>query len=193
MNLSDRQKELVRLLFEIHKSTNGVEFNLVRSVAGFGLCWPRGRGYPELPYDDSDFSELRAKRLISFTTVARNVWRGRLNDLGIEIAQAHGEPISVSPQATGAEVSGALNSSSPKTATKKKRGRPQKIPDERKAAASRLKLGGGSNLAAAKVIYDKQYPTTQEVKNVPAILRNFQKKSDSRSVHPSSKANKHGG
>ena len=59
---------------------------------------------------------------------------------------------------------------------KKKRGRPQIIPDERKTAARGKKLEGGSNLDAAKLLYDKLYPTPQEVKNVPSILNHFETK-----------------
>jgi hypothetical protein len=66
--------------------------------------------------------------------------------------------------------------SPPETVTEKRRGRPQTIPDERKAAGRKSMLDGGSNLDAAKLIYNKQYPTPQEVKNVPSILRNYQQK-----------------
>jgi hypothetical protein len=67
----------------------------------------------------------------------------------------------------------------------RKRGRPQTISDERKAAASALKARGGTNRDAAAVIYEKKYPTPQETKNVSAILRNYRRKAESplSSVH----------
>jgi len=54
----------------------------------------------------------------------------------------------------------------------KRRGRPIIIPDERKQAAIECKANGGTNRDAAMLIYDSRYPTLQQVKNVPAILRN---------------------
>jgi hypothetical protein len=57
-----------------------------------------------------------------------------------------------------------------------KRGRPQTIPDERKAAAAKLKASGGSNKQAAVLIYDTKYPSPQQVKNVPSHLKAFKKK-----------------
>jgi hypothetical protein len=65
--------------------------------------------------------------------------------------------------------------STPKPAAKK-RGRPQTIPDENKVAALRVKDDKGSNRDAAKKIYGEQYPTPQQVKNVPSILRSYKKK-----------------
>lgn len=62
------------------------------------------------------------------------------------------------------------------TTTGRKRGRPQTIPDERKVKAVALKASGGTNSAVAAVLYDKRFPTPQEVKNVPSHLRAFSKK-----------------
>ena len=76
----------------------------------------------------------------------------------------------------------------------KKRGRPAIIPDERKQAAVECKANGGTNRDAAMLIYDRKYPTPQQVKNVSSILRNHQQGSKRRnstsSVRPktSSKA-----
>jgi hypothetical protein len=63
-----------------------------------------------------------------------------------------------------------------KTGTPPKRGRPQKIPDERKAAAVAKKASGGTNRDAAILIYDTHRPTDRQVKNVPSILRSYKKK-----------------
>ncbi len=60
----------------------------------------------------------------------------------------------------------------------RKRGRPTTIPDELKRAA--LQVQGGK--ARAQILYQIRYPTPQQVKNVPSILRYFQK------THSSSKA-----
>jgi hypothetical protein len=67
-----------------------------------------------------------------------------------------------------------------------KRGRPQKIPDERKAAALKAKETGGSNREAAAKIYDTKYPDSQQVKNVPRILQHYQQKL--KNPHPSRSA-----
>jgi hypothetical protein len=52
---------------------------------------------------------------------------------------------------------------------RKKRGRPQEISDDLKRKALETK----GNRERAKVLYRKAYPTPQEVKNVPSILRHF--------------------
>jgi hypothetical protein len=52
---------------------------------------------------------------------------------------------------------------------RKKRGRPTEIPEERKRKA--LSVQGGK--ARAQILYDTNYPTAQQIKNVAAILRHF--------------------
>jgi hypothetical protein len=52
-----------------------------------------------------------------------------------------------------------------------KRGRPTLIPDERKLQA--LEARGGK--ARAQILYNVKYPTPQQIKNVPSILRHFQR------------------
>lgn len=54
---------------------------------------------------------------------------------------------------------------------RKKRGRPSKFPDELKAEALAAKQAHASNRECAKILYKKPYPSSQEVRNVPAILR----------------------
>lgn len=54
----------------------------------------------------------------------------------------------------------------------RKRGRPTEISDERKLQA----LGASGGKARAKILYDVKYPTPQQIKNVPAILRHFGRK-----------------
>jgi hypothetical protein len=58
----------------------------------------------------------------------------------------------------------------------RRRGRPQKISDERKAEAEALKDSGGTNRDAAAKLYGTSYPTVQQVKNVCSILREYRKK-----------------
>jgi hypothetical protein len=53
----------------------------------------------------------------------------------------------------------------------RKRGRPSKIPDERKQRA----LAAKGNKERAMILYGTTYPTPQQVKNVYSILKNYQK------------------
>jgi hypothetical protein len=59
-----------------------------------------------------------------------------------------------------------------------KRGRPQEIPDRRKVEAAALKASGGTNKQAAAKLYDTRFPSPQQVKNVPAILKHHRQKSN---------------
>lgn len=65
----------------------------------------------------------------------------------------------------------------PESGRRGKRGRPQTIPDEKKAAAAQLKASGGTNAEIATLIYDTKYPTDQQKKNIPSILRHHEQKS----------------
>jgi len=57
-------------------------------------------------------------------------------------------------------------------AAQKKRGRPTQISNELKEKA--LAVRGGKE--RAKILYQTQYPTVQQVKNVPTILKHFNRK-----------------
>jgi hypothetical protein len=59
--------------------------------------------------------------------------------------------------------------------TKRPRGRPSKIPVERKIAALNCKEQGGSYRDAARILYGTQYPSEQQVKNVSNVLNYFVK------------------
>jgi len=59
---------------------------------------------------------------------------------------------------------------------RKTRGRPIEISDELKEKA--LLVAGGK--ARAQILYKTHYPTPQQVKNVPTILKNYKKKRDHR-------------
>jgi hypothetical protein len=63
------------------------------------------------------------------------------------------------------------------TATKRPRGRPQVIPDERKAVALKAKGNGATNKAVASILYEIARPTRQQSKNVTAILKHYRKHS----------------
>jgi len=80
--------------------------------------------------------------------------------LAIETEAAKPQPATVSPQIVG----------------KKKLGRPQTIPDQKKAEALKRKDGGRSNRDAAVIIYSTNYPTQQQVRNVSTILRIYRAK-----------------
>jgi len=66
----------------------------------------------------------------------------------------------------------------------KKRGRPQKIPNANKERAAELKAAGGSNKEAAAAIYGIKYPTPQQTKNVPSILKHHRSKQSGSPVPP---------
>ena len=70
----------------------------------------------------------------------------------------------------------------------RKRGRPQTIPNERKAAALNCKDGGGTNRDAAQIMYDTKYPSSQQVKNVSTLLRLYRARVPK--VHPPSPSQK---
>jgi Queuosine biosynthesis protein QueC len=57
----------------------------------------------------------------------------------------------------------------------RKRGRPAKIDTASKEAALKVKARGGSGKEVAKVLYKTPYPTSQQIKNAPNILKHFQK------------------
>lgn len=92
---------------------------------------------------------------------------------------AHAEATETSPCTTQISLA-------PQSGGTKKRGRPQTIPDERKQAALAQKREGGTNRDAAKALYGVRFPTPQQVRNVPSILRYHEGKlKNSREVAPS--------
>ena len=76
---------------------------------------------------------------------------------------------------------GAANGELEKTAevvvVKRRRGRPVKISDEVKDAAQSAK-DSGTNRDAAIILYDTHYPSPQQVKNTPTILRAHRQKKE---------------
>lgn len=67
--------------------------------------------------------------------------------------------------------------------TPRKRGRPP-ISDALKHRAQEIKNAGGSNKDAAVEIYGTKYPTPQQVKNVPTILRHFRQRMKKSTTKP---------
>jgi len=61
---------------------------------------------------------------------------------------------------------------------KKKRGRPQTIPEARKTRAMELKALGATNKQLAAELYGTKYPTDRQRRNVPTILRYHQRRSE---------------
>lgn len=96
----------------------------------------------------------------------------------------------------GPQAQAASGGAEAQPVLKKKRGRPQTIPDERKAAALKCKDGGGTLRAAAVIIYSTSYPTPQQVKNVSTLLRIYRAKLEKarspgpKHLSPSRKTNK---
>jgi hypothetical protein len=82
MDLSDREKDLLRLLVSGDGLTGGKQFNLVQSAGGYGLTYPSGPSV-SIEFDDIDFRQLRKKRLIEFISLAPNRWRGKPTELGV--------------------------------------------------------------------------------------------------------------
>jgi hypothetical protein len=66
----------------------------------------------------------------------------------------------------------------------RKRGRPQKISDDRKAEAQARKDSGGTNRDAAAILYETKYPTPQQVKNVSSLLRGHRNKNPKQASPP---------
>jgi hypothetical protein len=60
--------------------------------------------------------------------------------------------------------------------SRRRRGRPQVIPEQAKAAAAKLKAAGRTNSEIAAVLYRTKHPTSQQTKNVPSILRHHKQK-----------------
>jgi hypothetical protein len=64
----------------------------------------------------------------------------------------------------------------PARAARKKRGRPTEISDDLKEKA--LGVKGGKE--RAKILYQTRYPTVQQVKNVPTLLKHYSRKRQSK-------------
>jgi hypothetical protein len=61
-------------------------------------------------------------------------------------------------------------------AARRRRGRPRTISDDLKIQALEKRRAGGTNLESARILYQTNRPTAQQVRNVPSILKNFEKR-----------------
>jgi hypothetical protein len=84
VNLSDQQKDLLRLLVSKHESTGGVQFNLAYSGTDYAIVYT-GKGSVPIKADDSDFRALRREHLISLIPVSTNRWTGEPTERGIAL------------------------------------------------------------------------------------------------------------
>ncbi len=84
VNLTDQQKDLLRLLVAMHESLGGRPFILVRSPAGYGLVYVGGFSI-SIKNDEFDFRDLRRERCISFVPIGTNQWNGKPTRDGISM------------------------------------------------------------------------------------------------------------
>jgi hypothetical protein len=82
VNLTDQQKDLLRVLTSKHQSNGGQPFLYVRSQTGAGVCYPGGDSLP-IANDDLDFHQLRRENLITLNPVGKNQWRGKPTERGV--------------------------------------------------------------------------------------------------------------
>ncbi|MFN0167205.1 MAG: hypothetical protein ACKV22_12320 [Bryobacteraceae bacterium] len=61
----------------------------------------------------------------------------------------------------------------------RQRGKPSRFPAELKERALKVRMAGGSNSEAARILYATSRPTAQQVKNISAILKYYRKASSS--------------
>jgi len=118
VNLTDQQKDLLRLLVSKHQSNGGQPFIFARSHTGAGICYPNGDSTP-VANDDIAFRQLQREHLITFIPVSENLWRGSPTEFGIiavrdklnpsadESAQQAGRRESASEEST-LDVDGAI-------------------------------------------------------------------------------------
>jgi hypothetical protein len=86
VNLTDQQKDLLRLLVSKHESTGGAQSLFVRGPNAAGLCYPGGDS-AGVAYDDGDLSRLRRERLVALIPVTPNQLHGNPTEIGIAIVR----------------------------------------------------------------------------------------------------------
>jgi hypothetical protein len=104
---------------------------------------------------------------LSYLRPEIEIWRLKLEDQSALSAR-----IESTPQPRPADALGNAPNANIALSSRKKRGRPTEIPDERKQRA--LETHGGR--ARAQILYDTKYPTPQQVKNVSAIMKHYSAK-----------------
>lgn len=155
-----------------------------------------------LPFDTPGSGRLEQLVNASSDYCSKLETRALERQLAADIATADGDLATRSLHTGSVEVPLATPASampgksvSPPEAVPKKRGRPTKIPDTRKAEALKCKADGGSNRDAAKILYGQKYPDPKQTKNVPAILRHYKNtvNASAKPVKPIRKPNKTAG
>jgi hypothetical protein len=89
-NLTEQQKELLRILVSMHEYSGGSEFKFVRSLTSSGLCYPGGISV-RVENDNTDFLRLDRENLIDFICTSPNVYSGKPTQLGITVVRREGE------------------------------------------------------------------------------------------------------
>lgn len=87
MDITERQKDLLRLLVSKNEEHGGAEFIFTRGSLSSGLTYPGAPGVSH-PYDLSDFHQLRNERLIALEFVSQNVHRGKPTQRGIDLVRS---------------------------------------------------------------------------------------------------------
>ena len=130
---------------------------------------------PTLDWPNGDNSIIRRWRLSLKVTGLSEEWLSEL-DVQWTAGTKTLELMEYSPEARRMR-NHQMNTAVPSTeqdqkpTLKRRPGRPTQISDDRKRRA--LSAKGGK--ARAQIIYDTKYPTAQQIKNVPSILRHYQR------------------
>lgn len=113
VNITDGQKNLLRLLVSKHESGGGEQFIFVRSMSGSGLVYPNGDS-ESVSNDDLDFQQLLRENLIVLVPLGPNRWRGKPTERGITLVRNGFMPspdaltrLSGSPTRLGAHLLGS--------------------------------------------------------------------------------------
>jgi hypothetical protein len=123
-----------------------------------------------LELTDLERDSVWSRLLIVSATAASSLRIGLPQPIGEEAQK--GAP---DQQGTEPRPESMQNDVRPIVGTPKKRGRPTRIPAELKLKA--LQVKGGT--ARAQILYETNYPTAQQIKNVPSILKHFLKRCQS--------------
>ena len=86
MNLTDQQKNLLRLLVSKYHSNGGKECFFTRSQTGTGVSYP-GLDSVSVQYDDADLYQLQDENSISLTRVSADLHLGKPTQHGIDVVR----------------------------------------------------------------------------------------------------------
>ena len=91
MNLTDKQRDLLLRLVSNYESNGGSEFYFTRSMTNSGVSYS-GAKPTSFPCQDLDLDMLRRAGFVQLVPVSKNVVRGQLTRLGIEVIGANPSP-----------------------------------------------------------------------------------------------------